>query len=144
MTRAPRNHRRRRAGGGDGGHASVFLIMLVPVLAVVFALVWEGGQMLAAKSELLHAAHSAARAGTQQIDTVTTLERGGTPTLDTAAAQQAAADHLASQGLTGRVLVEEERVTVLARTTYTPALLPLTATPIEAETTATALQPSAR
>ncbi|MFD6949833.1 hypothetical protein A6A08_21200 [Nocardiopsis sp. TSRI0078] len=120
----------------------MLLIMLVPVITVVFALVWEGGQMLAAKSELLDIAHSAARSGTHQIDTAATLEQG-IPVLDTAAAQQAAIDHLASQGLTGRVLVEEERVAVLARTTYTPSVLPITATPIEAEATATVLQPPA-
>ena len=46
----------------DAGNASVFLILLVPIVMVVFALVWEAGQMLVAKSDLLSTAHAAARA----------------------------------------------------------------------------------
>ncbi|NYH51325.1 hypothetical protein HNR06_000914 [Nocardiopsis arvandica] len=138
--RAHRRHRVRRSG--DGGQASVFLIMLVPVVMVVFALVWEAGQMLVAKAELLAVAHSAARAGTQQLDRAATLDEGA-PVLDTDGARQAAVDHLGSVGADGRAVVEEGRVVVLARTTYTPVLLPIGEQAIEAEATASALQPPA-
>lgn len=120
----------------------MFLIMLIPAVMVVFALVWEAGQMLATKAELLAAAHSAARAATHQLDEAATLDQGA-PALDTEAARRAAIDYLNSTGLGGHVLVERDRVVVLARTTYAPVLLPITETPIEAEATATALQPPA-
>ncbi|PDP86476.1 hypothetical protein CQJ94_16600 [Glycomyces fuscus] len=135
MTRA----RRRALQHRDGGHASVFLIMLVPVVMAVFALVWEAGQMLVAKSELLAAAHSAARAGTHQLDTVATVDEGA-PVLDAGGARRAAVDHLRSVGMGGRVAVEQDRVVVLARTAYTPVLLPIGERTIEAEATATALR----
>ena len=136
MTRGNRRHRRY----GDEGQASVFLIMLMPAVMVVFALVWEGGQMLVAKSELLGVAHSAARAGSHAIDPVATYSLG-TPTVDPVRARQAAVEHLRGAGAEGEVAVDGERVVVLARTTYTPSLLPLGALGIEAEATATALQP---
>jgi hypothetical protein len=120
----------------------VFLIMLVPVVMAVFALVWEAGQMLVAKSELLAAAHSAARAGTHQLDTVATVDEGA-PVLDARGAHRAAADHLRSVGMGGRVVVEQDRVVVLARTAYIPVLLPIGERTIEAEATATALRPPA-
>jgi Flp pilus assembly protein TadG len=142
MTQDLRAHRRRRVRrSGDDGQASVFLIMLVPVVMVVFALVWEAGQMLVAKAELLAVAHSAARAGTHQLDTAATLDEGA-PVLDDGA-RQAAVDHLGSAGADGRVVVEEGRVVVLARTTYTPVLLSVGEQAIEAEATAVALQPPA-
>lgn len=136
MTRARRTIRRNQ----DDGHASVFLIMLIPVVVVVFALVWEAGQMLTAKSELLSVAHSAARAGTHELDTVATLDEGA-PVLDTESARRAALDHLHSVGVGGRVTAEQDRVVVLARITYTPDLLPIGERLIEVEATATALQP---
>lgn len=136
MTRTRRISQRQR----DDGHASVFLIMLIPAVMVVFALVWEAGQMLVTKAELLATAHSAARAGTHQLDTVATLDQG-TPVLASGPASRAVADHLQSAGIRGQVTIEQDRVVVLARTAYTPTLLPITTVPIEAEATATALQP---
>ncbi|MEV2279426.1 pilus assembly protein TadG-related protein [Nocardiopsis sp. NPDC049922] len=125
---------------GDQGQASVFLLMLVPVVMIVFALVWEAGQMLVAKAELLSVAHSAARAGAHQLDGAASLA-GGSPVLDAAEASQAALDHLGSAGLGGQVVVEDNRVVVLAHTTHTPDLLPIGAREIEAEAAAAALQP---
>ncbi|MCY9785175.1 pilus assembly protein TadG-related protein [Nocardiopsis sp. EMB25] len=126
--------------GQDEGQASVFLLMLVPVVMIVFALVWEAGQMLVAKAELLSVAHSAARAGAHQLDGSASLA-GGSPVLDADRASQAALDHLGSAGLGGQVVVEDNRVVVLARSTFTPALLPVGSREIEAEATATALHP---
>ncbi|MFV2198840.1 TadE family protein [Nocardiopsis sp. LOL_012] len=131
-----RQHRR----NGDEGHASVFLILLMPVVIIVFALVWEAGQMLAAKSELLATAHEAARAGTHQIDERRTLERGA-PVMDPGRARRAAARYLHDTGATGTVQAREGQVAVVARTTYTPALLPIGPRVIEARATASALQP---
>ncbi|MFY7070239.1 pilus assembly protein TadG-related protein [Nocardiopsis changdeensis] len=140
MSRVTRVPGRNLRWSGDRGNASVFLIMLMPVVMAVFALVWEAGQMLLAKTELLTAAHEAARAGAQQIDQNETL-RTGTPVLAPHDARRAAIDHLRSPDTTVRVEVGEDRVTVLAHTTYTPVLLPIGVREIEAEATATALPP---
>ncbi|MGW5878984.1 pilus assembly protein TadG-related protein [Nocardiopsis terrae] len=134
---------RRHRGGrsrADGGHASVFLILLMPLLGLVFALVWEGGQMLVAKAELMTLAHAAARAGTHQVDQITTLVEG-TPVLDRQAAQGAAVEHLHSVGARGRAVAEADQVVVLAQMTYAPRLLPIGEREIEAQASATAHQP---
>lgn len=124
----------------DAGNASVFLILLVPVVMVVFALVWEAGQMLVVKSDLLATAHAAARAGAQQVDTSAVLTEGEA-VLAPRAAEQAATDHLHRAGVSGRVTTEGEQVTILARTTYTPAVLPIGPQGIETEAGAVAAQP---
>ncbi|WP_193518664.1 pilus assembly protein TadG-related protein [Nocardiopsis kunsanensis] len=118
----------------------MFLILLMPVVMVVFALVWEAGQMLVAKSELLETAHAAARAGAQQVDTSAVLAEGEA-VLAPQAAEQAATDHLHRAGVSGRVTVEGEQVTILARTAYTPTVLPLGPQGIETEADAVAVQP---
>jgi hypothetical protein len=118
----------------------VFLTVLLPAVMIVFALVWEGGQMLLAKAELLGVAHSAARAGSHAIDPAATLGEGA-PVLDINGARQAAADHLHGAGAQGEVVVERERVVVLARTAYTPSLLPIGVQEIEVDAYAVALQP---
>ncbi|WP_236568038.1 TadE/TadG family type IV pilus assembly protein [Nocardiopsis sp. FR6] len=134
---------RRRQHLGDEGQASVFLIMLMPVVMIAFALMWEAGQMLLAKSELLGVAHAAARAGSHEIDQAATLGEGA-PVLDSDSARQTAVDYLHGAGLTGEVLADGERVVVLARTAYRPSLLPMGLREIEAEASATALQPLPR
>lgn len=137
---APSSERRCRRSRADGGHASVFLILLMPLLGLVFALVWEGGQMLVAKAELMTVAHSAARAGTHQVDQTATLDVGA-PVLDEEHARRAAMEYLDSAGVRGWAVVQEERVVVLAQAVYSPVLLPITETEIEAEASATAHQP---
>lgn len=139
---APSSERRcrRRRSRADGGQASVFLIMLMPLIGVVFALVWEGGQMLVAKAELMTLAHAAARAGTYQVDQMTTLAEGS-PVLDRQAAQGAAVEHLHSVGARGRAVAEADQVVVLAQMTYAPRLLPIGEREIEVEASATAHQP---
>ncbi|MBR8741428.1 TadE/TadG family type IV pilus assembly protein [Nocardiopsis sp. MG754419] len=124
----------------DDGQASVFLILLMPLLGVVFALVWEGGQMLVAKAELMTLAHSAARAGAHQVDQEATLA-GGAPVLDPPAAHDAALAHLHSAGTRGRAVIADGRVAVRAQTSYAPVLLPIAERDIEAEATAVAHQP---
>ena len=124
----------------DGGQASVFLILLIPVFVVVFALVWEGGQMLVAKAELMTVAHSAARAGTHQVDQTATLDSGA-PVLDEEHARRAAVEYLDSAGVRGGAVAGEGRVVVQARSVYSPVLLPIPESEIEAEASATAHQP---
>lgn len=96
--------------------------------------------MLVAKVELMTVTHSAARAGTHQVDQAATLAEG-VPVLDPQAAHRVAVEHLHSAGATGRAVVEDDQVVVLARLAYTPSLLPIGEREIEAEATATAHQP---
>ncbi|WP_184372135.1 pilus assembly protein TadG-related protein [Nocardiopsis metallicus] len=117
----------------------MFLILLMPLLGVMFALVWEGGQMLVAKAELMTVAHSAARAGTHQVDQTATLD-AGTPVLDEEHARRAAVEYLDSAGVRGGAVAEEGRVVVVARAVYSPVLLPIAESEIEAQASATAHQ----
>lgn len=126
--------------GSDAGHASVFAVLLMPVVLMVFALVWEAGQMLVAKSEVMAAAHEAARAGAHQIDTVAARQTGEV-VLDQTAAADAAQRYLHGTGATGGVRVDDDRVAVLARVEFTPVLLPMGTRVIEAEATAAAARP---
>ena len=96
--------------------------------------------MLAAKSELMTVAHSAARAGTHEVDQASTLSEGS-PVLAPQDARRAAVEHLHSSGARGQASVGDGRVVVLARITHTPTLLPISDREIEAEATATAHQP---
>lgn len=113
----------------------MFLLLLVPVLMIVFALVWEAGHMLTVRTDLLGATREAARAGAHRLDETASLARSA-PVLDEAGARRAAIGHLRAVGAQGRVTVAEDGVTVLARTSYTPVLLPLGPRVIEAEATA--------
>ncbi|MFL1375761.1 pilus assembly protein TadG-related protein [Nocardiopsis protaetiae] len=132
MTRAASRGESRR----DEGHASVFLLLLVPVLMVVFALVWEAGHMLTVRTELMGAAREAARAATHRLDEGETLARNA-PVLDESGAREAAVRQLRAVDAQGLVTVTQDGVTVLARTSYTPVLLPLGPREVEAEATAT-------
>ncbi|CAL9330858.1 hypothetical protein SUDANB121_00078 [Nocardiopsis dassonvillei] len=140
MKRATRTTGHHLHRSGDEGNASTFLLMLVPVVMVVFALVWEAGQMLLTKTELLTAAHEAARAGAQQVDEAETL-RTGIPVLAPHDARRAAIDHLRSPDAAVQAEIDGDQVAVRVRTTYAPALLPIGVREIEAEATATALPP---
>ena len=124
----------------DGGQASVFLILLIPVFVVVFALVWEGGQMLVSKAELMTVARSAARAGTHQVDQTAMLDSGA-PVLNEEHARRAAVEYLESAGVRGGAVVGEGQVVVLAQTGYSAVLLPIPESEIEAEASATVHQP---
>ena len=71
-------------------------------------LVLDGGVMLRARSDAFSIAASAARVGAQQLDTDAAVE--GQAVLDPVAAEAAALDYLAANGVTGSVTVEGDLV----------------------------------
>lgn len=81
---------------------------------LMIGLVLDGGVMLRARSDAFALAGAAARAAAQQLDDDAAVE--GTTVLDPVAAEQAAMDHLAANGVTGTVRVTADRVTVTLTT----------------------------
>lgn len=99
----------------DRGSATVWMIGVTVAAFVMVGLVLDGGIMLRARSDAFSIAASAARAGAQQLDPAAAVE--GNTVLDPVAAQQAALDYLAAQGVTGTVTVTADTVTVSVTTT---------------------------
>lgn len=92
------------------------LAALIGVMAVV-GLGLDPGEAYAAKIRGIGDAEEAARAGAQQID-LTAYRTTGALVLDPASAEVAARRFLATQGETGVVTVDGDRVTVTITTAY--------------------------
>ena len=110
----------------EQGSISLFLVVLVLALFVVFGLVVDGGARLDAQRRATDQAEQAARAAAQAVNP-TSLRESDTVTLDPTAAHAAAARYLSSVGnvtLTG-VHVTATTVTVTVTTTATPVVLSL-------------------
>jgi Flp pilus assembly protein TadG len=101
---------RARAADDDRGSATVWMIGVVVCTFLMLALVLDGGVMLRARSNAYSAASAAARAGAQQLDPVAAVD--GVAVLDPVAAKRAALDYLAADGLTGKVTIVGDTVTV--------------------------------
>ncbi|GGJ89843.1 membrane protein [Pilimelia anulata] len=117
--------RRRLAGvRGDRGGVSIFVAMLAPVLLLLVGLVVDGAGQIRALQRADNVAAQAARTAGQAIDLPAAVG-GGVKRIDPAAANQAAAQYLASAGATGTVTVAPDRqsVTVTATITHRPVLL---------------------
>lgn len=119
---------------------------MVAILAIALlalgALVFDGGQILTARREANNLARQAARAGAQHLDVA--QARTGTFTLDAPAAEAAARQYLADEGVTPtavRVLGDRVEVTVtLIQPTRLLSILGIS----EREVTATASARAAR
>ena len=110
----------------ERGSISLFLVVVVLALFVVFGLVVDGGARLDAQRRATDQAEQAARAAAQAINP-TSLRASDTVTLDPTAARAAAARYLSGVGnvtLTG-VHVTATTVTVTVSTTATPVVLSL-------------------
>jgi Flp pilus assembly protein TadG len=110
----------------ERGSISLFLVVVVLALFVVFGLVVDGGARLDAQRRATDQAEQAARAAAQAINP-TSLRASDTVTLDPTAARAAAAHYLSGVGkvtLTG-VHVTATTVTVTVSTTATPVVLSL-------------------
>ena len=92
------------------------LAALIGVMAVI-GLGLDPGEAFAAKIHSIGDAEEAARAGAQQID-LTAYRTTGTLRLDAPDAEAAAQKFLATQGETGAVTVDGDRVTVTITTAY--------------------------
>jgi hypothetical protein len=90
---------------------------------LMVGLVLDGGVMLRARSDAFAVAASAARVGAQQLDSDAAVE--GETVLDPFAAEQAALDYLAAQGVTGFVSVVGDTVRVSVTTSADLQLLSL-------------------
>jgi len=107
----------------EEGTISAFVAVLTVALVAVAGLAYDGGQIVRATADARDVASAAARAGTQQlaIDQV----HAGRAWLDPAAAEQAAADYLATIGANGTVAVTDIDVIVTVTVTQPMRILPL-------------------
>lgn len=115
-------------GPNEQGTVTVFVVGLMLALMLVAGLVFDGGNVLAARQEAANAASSAARAGVQALDVTAARSSGGTP-LDASAAIERAASYLAQTGYTGTASVQGNQVLVevtITRQTFLLGLAGLT------------------
>ncbi|MBI4496657.1 MAG: pilus assembly protein [Chloroflexi bacterium] len=103
------------ARGAQSGQVIVWAAVMLPLFLSVIGLTIDGGIAFSVRRELQNVADAAARAGAMQIDERIYRESAGaTLVLDTAAAQQVAAEYVASQGsgLSAVIAAEPQRVIV--------------------------------
>ncbi|MGA0877577.1 MAG: Tad domain-containing protein [Ilumatobacteraceae bacterium] len=105
----------------DSGSVSVFVIGLVASFIVAAGLAVDGGRLVAARIAVSDHAENAARVGAQQVGSV----RSGQRRLSSAAARAAALEYLASQGLTGDVIVGSRTIMVTIRMSQSTTILRL-------------------
>lgn len=108
---------------GERGSASILIAALGLALLMATGLAVDGGRKLGALSEARDIADNAARAGAQAVDP-DAYRQTGTPTVNPAAAIQAANAYLAQQGYNGTVTVDGTTVTVTVSITINPTFLP--------------------
>lgn len=107
----------------DRGSATIWMIGVTFAAFLMVGLVLDGGTMLRARSDAFAIAAAAARVGAQQLDGDAAVE--GQTVLDPVAAEQAAMEYLAAQGVSGSVTVEGDTVRVSVTTTANLQLLSL-------------------
>jgi Flp pilus assembly protein TadG len=95
----------------DDGSATVFVVIIVPVLLLCGGLVLDGGSALAGRARAMGEADEAARAGADAID-VTTYRTTGRIVLDAQRADAAATGYLSASGDEFRLMVHSDSVTV--------------------------------
>jgi hypothetical protein len=98
-------------GRDHRGSVTVFVVVFMVALTAVAGLVFDGGNVLAARQEAANVAASAARAGAQGLDIAGARISGGTP-LDAAEAVDRAETYLAQTGYTGTASVHGNEVFV--------------------------------
>ena len=94
----------RHGENGQGGGASLMILTLLPALLIVFGLVVDGGAKAAALDRANRIAMEAARTGAQSVS--------GPGDVSAAAANSAAQAYLATEGVSGTVAVNGDRVDV--------------------------------
>jgi Flp pilus assembly protein TadG len=113
----------RRWLGDQAGQVTALWAIVSLALLVLGGVVYDGGQILAARRSAHNLAGQAARAGAQAVDLDAVL-RGGV-TLDPAAARAAAETFLADRGTTGVVEVTGSVVVVTVELRQPTPLLAL-------------------
>ncbi len=108
----------------EQGTVTVFVVVFMLALMLVAGLVFDGGNVLAARQEAANVAASAARAGTQALDITAARTSGGAP-LDASAAIARADAYLSQTGTTGTAIVQGNQVVVDVTITRRTLLLGL-------------------
>lgn len=108
----------------EDGKISVFVAAGMPMILVFIALTWDASDYLRALHRADYIASEAARAGGQAID-IPLAVQGEQIVVDPEAAQQRAQEYLVDAGVTGTVVVSEDRRTlsVTVEIEHQPAFL---------------------
>lgn len=108
----------------DDGKISVFVAAGMPMILIFLALTWDASDYLRAVHRADYLANEAARAGGQAID-IPLAVQGERIVVDPEAAQQRAQAYLVDAGVTGTVVVSEDRRTlsVTVEIEHQPAFL---------------------
>ena len=115
-------------GPDDRGTVTVFVVVFMAVLMLVAGLVFDGGNVLAARQQAANVAASAARAGAQALNITAARTSGGAP-LDAAAAIDRADNYLTQTGYVGTTTVHGNEVLVEVTITQPTFLLGLAGLP---------------
>lgn len=105
----------------ETGQVSLLMAITVTGVLLLIAVVYDGGEILAAKRRAANEAQSAARAGAQAVD-AGSYRQSGEFHLDPVAAESAAREFLVSTGYTGTVHADLQRVQVTV-TQHHPTVL---------------------
>lgn len=100
----------------ERGDASVFVVLMAPVLVVVAGLVVDGAGQVQAQERAIAVAQSAARAGVN--GGVPDELEAGVVRLNPASAQSAAQTYLGAAGVSGSATASEQDVTVSTSVAY--------------------------
>lgn len=106
----------------DAGSAGAFVTVLTAALLAMAGLVLDAGLAMSTKTRAMDAAHAAARVGADQLD-LADWRDASTVRIDPAAAEAAAAGHLADAGHVGDVHATTSEVTVTVDDVYDTQLL---------------------
>ena len=98
-------------GPNERGTVTVFVVVFMLALMLVAGLVFDGGNVLAARQEAANVASSAARAGVQALNVEAARSSGGT-SLDAPGAIERADRYLAQAGYDGTASVQGNEVLV--------------------------------
>jgi Flp pilus assembly protein TadG len=108
----------------ERGTVTVFVVGFMFALLVVAGLVFDGGNVLAARRQAANVAESAARAGAQALD-IAAARGSGTTRLDSATAIADADSYLRTAGYQGSASVDGDSVLVDVTITQRTFLLGL-------------------
>src|SRR6266542_1807846 len=84
----------------QAGSATIFLLVIIPVVVILLGLVYDGGEAYTAHTRALNLAEQAASTGAQEVD-LATVRAGGPYRLNRPRAISAATSYLAGSGLHG-------------------------------------------
>lgn len=102
---------------------SVWIVMIVPAVVLMFGVAYDLAGQFAAKRHAYEVAAQAARVAGQQIDTDTYMS-GQRVVVDSTRARSAAVAYIRSNGMTGSAtMTSSTTLTVIATATYRPAFL---------------------